>query len=144
MRGACATGMGPKEYWGSWELHPDHVHIHGTKRASRVRNVPRWTRVTPPTTTRGVLEDAWESAIGAALGIHDLRRSFALWMEEMGLSLSRQRLYLGHSARNTTEMYTPAGPDGVAGRRREETGSGRGGRTGGVGGDLPDFAPDMP
>ena len=38
--------------------------------------------------------------------MYDLRRSFALWMEEMGLPLSRQRLYLGRSARNTTEMYT--------------------------------------
>jgi integrase len=46
-----------------------------------------------------------EIRIGTALGIYDLRRSFALWMEEMSLPLSRQRLYLGHSARNTTEMY---------------------------------------
>ena len=53
-----------------------------------------------------MFENAWESAIGAALGMYDLRRSFALWMEEMGLPLSRQRLYLGRSARNTTEMYT--------------------------------------
>jgi hypothetical protein len=52
--------------------------------------------VTAPTTTRRVFEGACESRIGAALGIYDLRRSFALWMDEMGLPLSR-RLYLGHS-----------------------------------------------
>jgi hypothetical protein len=34
-----ATGMGPKEYWGRWEVRADRIHIDGTKRASRVRDV---------------------------------------------------------------------------------------------------------
>lgn len=33
--------MGPKEYDGAWEVGVDRVAIHGTKRDSRDRIVPR-------------------------------------------------------------------------------------------------------
>lgn len=138
----AASGMGPKEYWGRWDVLPDRLHIAGTKRASRVRDVPRWALVTLPTTTRGVFEDAWERCIGAALGIYDLRRSFALWIEEVGLPLSRQRLYMGHSARSTTELYTRRDLSAWLVGDAERLGRYVAGEMGISGATTPDFHPD--
>jgi integrase len=98
--------------------------------------------VTPPTTTRAVFEGAWESLIGAALGIYHLRRSFALWIEEMGLPLSRQRLYLGHSARNTTEMYTRRDLTAWLVGDAEKMLTYVAGELGISGASIPDFHPD--
>lgn len=105
----AATGMGPKEYWGEWEQRDEpvpHVHIEGTKRKSRVRNVPYWARITSAVyCTRAQFEGAWEKALGDELGIYDLRRSFAVWMAEAGIPVWRQRIYMGHASPTQTAEY---------------------------------------
>ena len=105
----AVTGMGPKEYWGEWHIGgvPPHVHIEGTKRKSRVRNVPLWTAsVEPPrAVTRATFEGAWERAIGDELSIYDLRRSFAVWLAEAGVPTWRQSIYMGHSSPTQTAQY---------------------------------------
>lgn len=47
----------------------------------------------------------WREHVGAALGIYDLRRSFAVWMEDSGIPRSRQRLYMGHAVGDVTGLY---------------------------------------
>jgi integrase len=103
----AVTGMGPKEYWGGWELHrlPARIHVEGTKRDSRRRDVPLWASVVPPERSRSAFEGAWDRHIGPRLGIYDLRRSFAVWMEDAGIPRSRRKLYLGHSAGDVTGLY---------------------------------------
>lgn len=104
----AVTGMGPKEYWGQWSCRqlPPHVHIEGTKRASRVRDVPLWAgNLAGPRRSRSAFRAAWDRHLGDKLGIYDLRRSFAVWMEDAGIPRSRRKLYLGHSAGDVTGLY---------------------------------------
>jgi integrase len=37
--------------------------------------------------------------------VYDLRRSFAVWMEDAGIPRSRRKHYLGHSAGDVTGLY---------------------------------------
>jgi hypothetical protein len=99
------TGMGPKEYWGSWQATADRVHIEGTKRESRVRDVPLLYALQPPATTRSAFTQRWRrSKLGCV--IYDLRRSYSVWLEEAGISYSRRQSYLGHGAKSVTDRYT--------------------------------------
>jgi integrase len=43
--------------------------------------------------------------VGDRLRIYDLRRSFAVWMEDAGIPRSRRKHYLGHSAGDVTGLY---------------------------------------
>jgi integrase len=43
--------------------------------------------------------------MGDRLRMYDLRRSFAVWMEEAGIPRSRRKSYLGHSAGDVTRLY---------------------------------------
>jgi hypothetical protein len=110
----AVTGMGPKEYWGSWtqvELPVPHVHIEGTKRKSRVRNVPLWAGpLQGPRCTRDTFEGSWTRCINPemdepVLTIYDLRRSFAVWLAEAGIPMWRQPIYMGHAAAGQTAKY---------------------------------------
>jgi integrase len=105
----AVTGMGPKEYWGSWERRttPAAIHINGTKRQSRVRDVPLWVDWLPmvPVRSRSRFVAVWRAHLGAELGIYDLRRSFAVWMEDAGIPRSRQRLFMGHAVGDITGLY---------------------------------------
>jgi integrase len=102
------TGMGPKEYWGTWairDLPLPHLHIDGTKRESRVRNVPLPVPLHGPCgVTRDTFEGAWERRING-LGIYDLRRSYAVWLAEAGIPEWRAMIYMGHSAPSQTAKY---------------------------------------
>lgn len=105
----AVTGMGPKEYWGAWERRalPARVHVEGTKRASRVRDVPLWAEGLPvvPTRSRSRFVAVWKDHLAASLGIYDLRRSFAVWCEDAGIPRSRQKLYMGHAVGDITGLY---------------------------------------
>lgn len=101
----AATGMGQKEYWGKWRVLADRIHIEGTKRDSRVRDVPRWTSIVKPAIGRAGWEDEWQRCIGDKLDIYNLRRSFIVWLEEAGIAASRQWMYSGHAAPTQTEEY---------------------------------------
>jgi hypothetical protein len=88
-----------REYWGAWErrANPARLHIEGTKRRSRVRDVPLWVSWLPavPARSRSRFVAVWRAHLSADLGIYDLRRFFAVWMEDAGIPRSRQRLYMG-------------------------------------------------
>lgn len=98
------TGMGPSEYWGRWEILADRVCIHGTKREGRERVVPlvRKAKLVPPSMTYKPFR-----LLLAAHGIkpYDLRRTYAVLLDDAGIPQSRQRAYMGHGPRTTTALY---------------------------------------
>lgn len=110
------TGMGPTEYWGQWSVRATHVHIDGTKRAGRVRDVPKlfpsvlYDRDTLPRPT--ITPTSFARALNiarVATGIdctpYDLRRTFGNWLEQSAILRSRRRQYLGHAVGDVTERY---------------------------------------
>lgn len=111
------TGMNPKEYWADWSVRADRVHVEGTKRGGRVRDLPRafpcalWPHHTLPHPT-GAWHPTFQRAFrtaARALGVrytpYDLRRSFAVWMEEAGIVRARRNIYRGHEARDIGDLY---------------------------------------
>lgn len=110
------TGMGPSEYWGVWSVLGDRVHINGTKRESRDRDIPKifpcaiyeGATLSRPAITFTSFARALNIA-RAASGIecapYDLRRTFANWMEQAGILRSRRQQYMGHAAGDVTEIY---------------------------------------
>lgn len=99
------TGMGPKEYDGAWEVGVDRVAIHGTKRDSRDRIVPR---VGNPT-RRSMGWDQYGDAL-AAFGLqpYDARRGFSHLMEEAGITRIRRKMYMDHALGDVTGGYEKA------------------------------------
>lgn len=100
----CCTGMGPGEFWGAWELLEDRVAIHGTKTAQRDRIVPRIRALVPATGTVHLLRYYLNKAT-PRLTPYDARRCFARWMEAAGIPRTRRRLYMGHGAKDITDLY---------------------------------------
>jgi integrase len=110
------TGMGPAEYWGRWTLLDDRVHIDGTKRKDRVRDIPRLFPcvalgihdIAPPAISRASFARALSTvsiATGIACSPYDLRRTFGNWIEQAGIMRSRRKQYLGHALGDVTECY---------------------------------------
>lgn len=98
------TGMGQKEYWGAWETRSDRIHIAGTKREGRVRDVPLVRVPTVPAMHRRTFEDKLRGRCPMIVA-YDLRRTYANWMEDAGIPRTRRRLYLGHGAQDVTDLY---------------------------------------
>lgn len=101
----ATTGMGPKEYWGRWQRETGGIHVYGTKREGRDRLVPDLGRCTRPQLSRQAFEDRLVEQAGAAITPYDLRRTFANWMEATGITRARRRIYMGHGAKDVTDMY---------------------------------------
>ncbi len=111
------TGMGPGEYWGRWNVLADRVHIKGTKREGRVRDVPYVGPVVTPTmpyprfrralllASTGLPTAVAASKSPLAVRVYDLRRTFTNWMEAAGIVRTRRKLYLGHKAGDVTDLY---------------------------------------
>ena len=104
----ASTGMGPKEYWiDGWKVEGDRVRIYGKKRDGRDRFVPLIKGV-PLVKPIGSLK-AFRLALGSAdfgrMGVYDLRRSYATWLEAAAIPRTRRKLYLGHGARTVTDLY---------------------------------------
>jgi hypothetical protein len=106
------TSMHAEEYWGEWTVMPDRIHIAGTKRAGRVRDVPRLLGVaeyskpehlSPKTFALRVARAADRLFAGGT--VYDLRRAFANWCEAAGVPRTRRKLYLGHAAGDVTDLY---------------------------------------
>ena len=99
------TGMGPREYDGAWEVGVDRVAIHGTKRDSRDRIVPRLSNPT----RRTIGWDQYGNAL-EPLGLqpYDARRGFSHLMEEAGITRIRRKMYMGHALGDVTGGYEKA------------------------------------
>jgi integrase len=102
--GMATTGMGAAEYWGRWSVQADRVHIEGTKRDARVRDVPLVMRPAVPSMHRRTFENKVRDR-STAFTVYDLRRTFANWMESASIPRTRRKLYLGHAAGDVTGMY---------------------------------------
>lgn len=100
----ATTGMGGGEYWGRWSVRSDRVHIEGTKRVGRVRDVPLALRPTVPRMHRRTFEDKVRERTNE-LTPYDLRRTYANWLEAAGIPRTRRRLYLGHGTGDVTDLY---------------------------------------
>lgn len=102
--GMVLTGMGASEYWGRWSVRLDRIHIEGTKRAGRVRDIPLISRPAVPAMHRRTFEDKVRERMSDVTP-YDLRRTFANWMEAAEIPRTRRRLYMGHGVRDVTDEY---------------------------------------
>lgn len=102
----AATGMGNKEYWhDGFTIEFDCVAIHGKKRYGRERVVPRWTLVVGPLVSEKTFRKALAAATSGKIKPYDLRRCFARWCEEAGVTRTNIAAYLGHTARTMSDLY---------------------------------------
>lgn len=102
--GMATTGMGAGEYWGRWSVESDRVHIAGTKRKGRVRDVPLVRAPAVPAMHRRTFEDKVRERV-PSITVYDLRRTFANWLESAGIPRTRRKLYMGHTAGDVTGLY---------------------------------------
>jgi len=107
---ACAwamalSGMGPKEYWGAWEILPDRIRVRGTKREARLRDVPLVQPIAVPRITREAFRQRLEHRTNKRITPYDFRRTFARWMESAGITRARRVAYMGHASGDVTSLY---------------------------------------
>lgn len=99
------TGMHQKEYWGSWETQADRIHIAGTKRGGRVRDVPLVRVPAPPPLSRDRFEKLFRLRMEGRVTPYDLRRTYMQWLESAGIPRTRRKMYMGHSAKDVSDLY---------------------------------------
>lgn len=102
----CATGMGPGELEGRWHDRGEAgLEIHGTKRESRHRTIPRLVEEMPRARVAAATLRKHLRKVAKGVTPYDGRRTFAHWMEGAGISRARRKAYLGHSATDVTDLY---------------------------------------
>jgi hypothetical protein len=99
-----ANGMGQKELWGVWETRSDRVHIGGTKRDGRDRDIPLVRAPAVPQLSRDRFEKLFR-ARALPITPYDMRRTYAKWLESAGVPRTRRKLYMGHGAQDVTDLY---------------------------------------
>jgi integrase len=99
------SGMHAKELWGEWWVDGSHIHIHGTKREGRDRDVPLIFPPSVPQMHRRTFENKLRERTGSAIVPYDLRRTYSNWMEAAGIPRTRRRMYMGHGAKDVTDLY---------------------------------------
>jgi integrase len=110
--GMATTGMGPKEYWGRWEVKADRVTVHGTKREARVRSVPLVLAPAVPRLSKDNFRKKVNERTNGVVTPYDLRRTFSRWMERAGIVRARRKMYLGHASGDVTGLYEEHEIDG--------------------------------
>lgn len=98
------TGMNPAEYWGEWHTLADRVHVEGTKRGGRIRDIPLVRSPVVPKFGRRKFEDDLRDRTRAIV-VYDLRRTYANWLEAAGVPRTRRKLYMGHGSGDVTDLY---------------------------------------
>jgi hypothetical protein len=99
------TGMRPDEYFsGKWEPRKDRIEVHGTKTRASERVVPLVGTIVAPACTHQYLHRMLK-AVEPKMGLYDMRRSFAHWMEEASISRTRREHYMGHGPKTMTDRY---------------------------------------
>jgi integrase len=102
------TGMHQEEYWGRWDTRADRVHINGTKRGGRVRDVPLVRVPAVPRISRDWFEKSFRKRFDSVITPYDLRRTYSRWLELAGVPRTRRRLYMGHGVKDVTDLYERA------------------------------------
>ena len=102
--GMATTGMHQAEYWGRWSIAADRVHIAGTKRRGRIRDVPLVHMPAVPAMHRRTFEDRIRERT-TIITPRDFRRTYANWLEAAGIPRTRRRLYMGHGSGDVTGNY---------------------------------------
>lgn len=101
----ATTGMGQGELWGKWTVREGRIHIEGTKREGRVRDIPLVFAPVRPTMHRRTFENQFRDRVGRAFQPYDLRRTYANFLEMAGIPRTRRQLYMGHGAKDVTDLY---------------------------------------
>ena len=110
----ATTGMRPVEYWGrAWTWSGDHLTVASAKEEQtgrEMRLVPLVTlSVLPlpvmPTCWYGKFRKLLHAASNGQMQPYDLRRTYANWTEDARWDRTRFRLYFGHGAQDTTDIY---------------------------------------
>ena len=104
----ATTGMHAEELWGEWSTKPDRIHVEGTKRRGRVRDIPLVRRPSVPRIHRRTFENGVRERGKRSIQVYDLRRTYSHWMEEAGIPRTRRRLYMGHGVKDVTDLYENA------------------------------------
>lgn len=99
------TGMGPKEYWGPWEIREDRIFIDGTKRGGRVREVPLAREPAVPRLSRDRFEKRFRLRMKGTYTPYDLRRTYVQWLETANIPRTRRKMYQGHGPKDVTDLY---------------------------------------
>lgn len=100
------TGMLASEYFGAWHTLADRIHIDGTKRSGRVRDIPLVRAPTVPPLSRDWFQRQFRARMKAAkVTPKDLRNTYVQWLESAGIPRSRRKLYMGHGAKDVTDIY---------------------------------------
>lgn len=100
------TGMGQKELWGSWSIEADRVHIEGTKRGGRVRDIPLVRAPSVPAISRDKFEKIFRARMEkAGITPYHLRRTYIQWLEAAGIPRTRRLMYGGHSTKDVHDLY---------------------------------------
>lgn len=104
--GMALSGMGPEEYWASWHNLSDRIHIDGTKRSGRVRDVPLIRRIATPYATKKAFAEALKDLdLPFVVRPYDFRRTYANLLEAAKIPRTRRRLYMGHGKKDVTDSY---------------------------------------
>lgn len=100
------TGMGQKELWGTWSIESDRIHIVGTKRGGRVRDVPLVRAPAVPAISRDNFEKSFRARMETArVTPYDLRRAYIQWLESAGIPRTRRLMYGGHGTKDVHDLY---------------------------------------
>jgi hypothetical protein len=113
--GMALTGMGPGEFYGEWKIEGAGLHIDGTKRKARNRDIPLVMpeRFTGATGDRALsveyrsrkFAEALKLASDGTVQPYDLRRTYANWLEAAHVPRTRRQKYLGHAIGDVTDIY---------------------------------------
>ena len=102
----ATTGMGAKEYWGVWSTLADRIHVSGTKRGGRNRDIPLVREPDVPPLSRDRFEKLFRQRMkDTTITPYHLRRTYSQWLESAGVPRTRRRLYMGHGAKDVTDFY---------------------------------------
>jgi hypothetical protein len=100
------TGMLPHELWGQWTQYGYHyIHIHGTKRQGRKRDIPSIRPIERPGRLYRPFLEALKDASGGAVLPKDLRNTFSNWLQKASVPRVRRKIYYGHGKTDVSDIY---------------------------------------
>jgi hypothetical protein len=100
------TGMLPHEMWGQWTQYGyQRLHIHGTKRVGRKRDVPSVRPIERPGRLYKPFLKAIKEASDDTVLPKDLRNTYSNWLQKAGIPRVRRKIYYGHGKTDVSDIY---------------------------------------